>query len=255
MSGFVISPNLPVNAKTIVLGEKYSNIIANPLKKQGIEPVFVPDNPSLDPRLSGHADLSVFHLGGEGCLLSMELKGTAFEQKLRDFGAEISFLDKKLEEKYPNDATLNACAVGKTLTCQKSSVAKQIVDYFTNPGCKIIDVKQGYSRCSVCVVNDNSIITADRGIAKAASAADIDVLLISPGFVKLAGFDYGFIGGAAFKLSAERLAFTGVLDKHPDRAKILDFLREKRVKPVFLTDLPIFDIGGAVPLLEKNKPD
>ena len=115
----------------------------------------------------------------------------------------------------------------------------------------MIACKQGYARCSVCVVDENSIITADRGIAAAARKNGIDVLMIRPGFIALDGFPYGFIGGAAFKIAADILSFTGTLDRHPDKAAIEDFLSAKKIKPVYITHYPIFDIGGALPVTEK----
>lgn len=252
MSGFVVKPNLPINAKVLLLGQKYSDILENPLKRLDIEPVFVPDNSSVDSRLAGHADLSVFHLGGEKCLLAAELKGSAFEEKLKEIGLKLSFLEKNLDEKYPDDAALNACAVGNVLIYNRSSASGQIVDFFTNANGVMVQTKQGYTKCSVCVVDERSIITADRGIAAIAECVGLDVLLISQGYVNLPGFDYGFIGGATFKLSADKLAFTGSLDAHPDKIRILYFLDYKGVKPVFLTDLPVFDIGGAIPIIENE---
>ena len=76
----------------------------------------------------------------------------------------------------------------------------------------------------------------------------MDVLRIRPGYIELIGYDYGFIGGAAFLINDHTLAFTGALDRHPDKDRILDFLAQHGVQPVFLTEVPIFDIGGAVAL-------
>ncbi len=67
----------------------------------------------------------------------------------------------------------------------------------------------------------------------------------------LIGFPYGFIGGAAFKMAKETLAFTGTLDRHPDQAAIEEFLAARKIKPVYITHYPIFDIGGVLPVTEK----
>ncbi|MCD8117342.1 MAG: hypothetical protein LUE21_09570 [Oscillospiraceae bacterium] len=74
----------------------------------------------------------------------------------------------------------------------------------------------------------------------------MDVLEITPGYIELSGYQYGFIGGASFRLDAHTIAFTGTLDRHPDKMRILSFLAKHSVKPVFLTDRPLFDVGGAV---------
>jgi hypothetical protein len=115
---------------------------------------------------------------------------------------------------------------------------------------KIIHVNQGYTKCSVCVVDERSIITSDFGIAAAARQNGLDVLTIRQGYIELPGFEFGFIGGSAWKLSEHALAFTGRLDDHPDKDRILDYLTARVIEPVFLTDGPIFDIGSAIPIIE-----
>jgi hypothetical protein len=100
-------------------------------------------------------------------------------------------------------------------------------------------------------VDEKSIITADRGIYHSVTSAGMDALLINPGHIVLKGFDYGFIGGAAFKISKHKLAFTGLLELHPDKDKILKFLADRKIEPIYLTKQPIFDIGSAIPIIEK----
>ena len=113
-----------------------------------------------------------------------------------------------------------------------------------------MSVRQGYSRCAVCTVDADSIITADRGIAVAAESNGMHVLLIRPGYIRLEGYPYGFIGGASCKLASDKLAFTGSLDIHPDREAILGFLSERGISPVYLSQEPAFDIGSMIPLFE-----
>ena len=76
------------------------------------------------------------------------------------------------------------------------------------------------------------------------------MLEITPGFVELYGFREGFIGGAAFKLAPDIIAFTGRLTRHPDKALILDFLKKHGVSAVYLTDKPVFDVGSVIPVIE-----
>ena len=114
-----------------------------------------------------------------------------------------------------------------------------------------MSIKQGYAKCSALIVDERSIISQDRGLTRAAAAAGLDVLQISPGHVALDGFEYGFLGGAGFKISRDKLCFTGVLDIHPDKGRILDFLSARGIRPLYLTDRPVFDIGSAIPLTEK----
>ena len=119
-------------------------------------------------------------------------------------------------------------------------------------GLETVNIAQGYAKCSVCVVDGRSVITADRGIAKAALSAGLDVLTVTPGYIELEGFDCGFIGGASFKLAPDVMAFTGTLDGHPDRDAIISFLAVRGIKPLFLTGRPAFDIGSALPLTARE---
>ena len=251
---FVVEAKLPIDSKIIIIGEKYSHKLEYSLKKLGISAIFVPENPHVDPRLNGHADLSVFHAGGEGMFLAPYLRGSAFSEEISSLGAEIRYASIDQSSAYPADAQMNACAVGKKLLIYSEKItAKEIVEYFTIKGGagKCLSVKQGYVNCSTCVVDANSIITSDRGISVRVRALGLDVLEISGGKIDLPGFDYGFIGGAAFKISEKIMAFTGVLDGHPDAKQILDFLERRNINPVFLTDETLFDIGGALPIIEK----
>ena len=254
MMRFVETPNLPVCASTVIIGEKYCNILQNGIKSLGINALFMPDNPYVDDRLSGHADLSVLHLGGNRLLLAPYLKRSSFSQQLEDRGFDIRFADIEQSALYPNDAQMNVCILGDKVIYNPKTVPDTIVKYLTiENGAIQVSSRQGYSRCSVCVVNDNAIITADEGICRSAKAHGIDVLKIMPGYIDLPGFDYGFVGGASFKISDTKLAFTGGLDRHPDAEQIIEFTSLHNVDIVYITDKPAFDIGGAIPITEASK--
>ena len=107
---------------------------------------------------------------------------------------------------------------------------------------RVIGFRQGYARCSVCVVDENSIITADAGIAAAAEGRGLDVLRIQAGFFELP---------SCFKLSKTELVFTGTIDRHPDRGAIIGFLHDHGVEALYLRDEPAVDIGGIIPIFEQ----
>ncbi len=250
---FVEKPNLPENVSTLIIGAKYRDALNDPLEKQGINVLYLPDNPNVDERLCGHADLSVMHLGEHTIALAKYLKGSAFAEKLKKMGFKIIFSDVQQSEVYPYDAGLNMCVCGNKLIYNPKSADAKIVEYLTNEkGMIKLPVKQGYSKCSVCVVKDGAIITSDEGIHERAVANGIDPLIISPGNIALEGFGYGFIGGATFKLDKKTLAITGHLNEHPDKQKILNFLSLHNIELVYITKNMAFDIGSAIQLVEKD---
>lgn len=206
----------------LITGEKYAEKLQYPIEKLGIIPVFVPNNPCLDPRLSGHADLSVWKEGEGRLLLAPALKETDFPEKLLRCGIHFRFAKIHQGPCYPQDVSLNACRIGKFGVCNPKVTANEIVRSFTNENL-LISVMQGYAKCSICVIRDHAVITADRGIALALSGRGVEVLLINPGGIKLEGFPYGFIGGASILCNDGRVLFTGRISSHPDYERILVF--------------------------------
>ena len=252
MADFVLSPNLPLAADTVIIGKKYADLLQKPLQNLNIRPLFVPDNPNVDMRLSGHADLSVFHAGGERLWLAPYLRETEFSKALYEFGTDTVYANIAQRVEYPHDAQLNIAALGRAFFYNPKVSYSPIAKYLTNvKGMYPLSIKQGYAKCSALIVDERSIISQDKGLTRAAAAAGMDALQISPGHVVLDGFEYGFLGGAGFMISRDVLCFTGVLDAHPDKERILDFLSARGIKPLYLTGRPIFDIGSAIPLTEK----
>lgn len=247
----VEKPNLPEMADTILIGEKYFELLEKPLEKLGINAVSIPGNGYVDPRLSSHGDLSVLHTGGNFLWLAPHLRLSRFANRLSAMEFALDYPDISQSAAYPGDAQLNVCICGKYAICNQSIVPEDIVRHLTIKGFEIINCRQGYAKCSVCVVDEGAIITADRGVEAVAKEAGLDVLLIEPGYIALDGFDYGLIGGSSFKISRSKLAFTGALDEHPSKNDILRFLKAHEVEAVYLTEQPIFDIGSGIPITEK----
>ena len=102
----------------------------------------------------------------------------------------------------------------------------------------------------MAVVSDNAIITSDPGLYSLCLKNQIDVLRISPGYIELEGYDYGFIGGCCSLLAPDILAFSGAVEKHPDYQNIRSFCLNRHVFPVSLSGETLYDIGGMIQLKE-----
>ena len=252
MQKYVDKPHLPEGRTEILaIGEKYREKLGKPLKEHEITAIWIPDAPDIDTRLSGHADLNLLHLGGDKLLIASYLREIfSFVKIFTKLNFQIVFSELKRDKDYPNDAGLCVSRVGDYFFCRKDIVDPIMASYWNDAD--LININQGYAKCSICVVDRRSIITSDPGIENAAKRRGIDVLKISSGSIALDGFDCGFIGGSTFKLSNNELAFTGTIDEHPDGQRITDYLISKNITPIFLTNEPLFDIGGAIPLIERN---
>lgn len=244
MYKLVETPHLPKSkVRHIIIGEKYRQSLENALIAHNLEPIWLKNNPHVDERLSGHTDLSAVQIC-KSVFLSEYLKPCELIHNI----TSVEYVPDPQQAVYPYDAGLNFCIVGDKLFYNPKTANAKLVD---KCGCKqLIPVKQGYTKCSICVVDKNSIITSDKRIAEAAENAGMDALYLTEPFVKLDGFDHGFIGGAAFKISETDLAFTGKIVDIIIESKIKGFLSARNVKPIYLTDDPIFDIGSVILLTE-----
>ena len=149
---------------------------------------------------------------------------------------------------YPYDIEFNCALVGKSLICNRKYTNSKILEAITENGCKIINVNQGYSKCSVCIVSENAIITEDKGIANACRKEGIDVLLLETRGVKLDGYDYGFIGGSSGTLGDGRIVFASCIENHTEYKSISDFCVKYGKTPVSMSDEPLYDVGSIIEL-------
>ena len=245
------TPHLPQGeVRHIIIGEKYRDLLENALYENNLEPIWMPDNPCVDPRLSGHADLSVNKFSENDVVLSEYLRNSELFRRLKGLNYTIFFTKNADSPEYPYDAGLNVCQIADNLIYNSKSICEELNNQFRDIPFNRIDCKQGYTKCSVCIVNENAIITADRVIAEKAETAGMDVLLTDNSIVELNGFGCGFIGGATFKISEFQIAFTGTIDCMLEKNAIENFLNQRGIEVVYLTQNKLFDIGGAILITE-----
>ena len=245
MIGMITTPHLPSSkVKHIIIGKKYRNLLETAIFEHDLYPIWLDDDPYVDERLSGHVDLSVVQISNT-LYMAKYLSDCELNNEVKRLGFDVRYCNDPGKD-YPEDAGLNFCIIGKRLIYNpKTAISITNIDY------NCISVRQGYTKCSVCIVDEQSIITSDRMIAEALLNDGMNVLYISKPFVKLEGYAYGFIGGASFKISQDELAFTGVIKDAEIRKLIEDFLHERNIRPIYLTENEIFDIGSAIPLTEE----
>lgn len=142
---------------------------------------------------------------------------------------------------YPEEVAFNAACTGRYLICNPRYTAPEILDF----DMELVDVAQGYAKCSIVIVDENSIITYDDGIARKARAHGLDVLTVSPGHVHLDGYKTGFIGGASGRVN-DQIVFNGDLTAHPDYERIKDFIESRGLRCIWFEGWPLTDIGSIV---------
>ena len=210
------------------------------LESLGFKIVFAPQNTAVYDSISGHPDITICKIA-DGLLAAAPEFRDYYSRSLPNSRIICGHL--AAAGAYPGDIGYNAAVVGDVLIHNMKYTDKAIRNYFK----KTISVKQGYTKCSVCVVSDNALITADAGIYDALKKdGRIDVLKVQQGYVELIGMEYGFIGGASGLLEKDLLGFNGNIKMHPDWRNIKDFCKNHGVNVISLANEPLMDIGSII---------
>lgn len=166
--------------------------------------------------------------------------------KIKDKVFTLENCVRNAGKSYPENILLNCLYLNNTLYGKLSAIDDSVTGYCKENGIKLVNVNQGYTRCSTLVISHNAAITADVSIENALKNNGAEALKISPGDIILEGYDYGFIGGASFA-DGNKILFFGNVKNHPDYDKIKQFCENYNSKiEVLCPEMPLTDIGGAV---------
>ncbi len=245
---FVLNPNLPKNASSVIISEDASLEIENSLNSLGIKVFRGTRIEYAENSVRSHIDTQIFHLGGKEFVASPLVK-EYYEKMLGPIGGKIISGRKSSTGTYPDDVAYNVAYTGKVAIHNFKYTDNEI---FIRLCGRKIKVNQGYSKCCCCIVDENSVITEDEGIAQTLLRHNIDVLKISAGDVYLEGQTYGFLGGASGKIKSDLLAFAGDIKKHREYDAIYDFCIKRGVNVISLATGKLCDIGSIVPVTEKE---
>jgi len=229
----------------IICSHKITDEIEQNLIKLGVTPVKLRgfDKFGKFHPLSCHPDMFCFNLGKSDWIFFDEVYKTN-KNIIDSLDINVIVTKNPVSCEYPRDVGLNAAIVGNNLICNVKYTDIKIIDHAYFTGKNIIDVKQGYTKCSVCIVDENSIITSDESIEQKAAHNNINVLLIEKGNIDLNGYNYGFIGGCTGLINKNKLAFTGNIKNHPNYREIKDFCINRGVEIISLSAQKLYDYGS-----------
>ena len=211
------------------------------LLKLNFEVIMCPPCENLYKAVCGHPDMLV-HFIDEKKLLVHNNMSKSFISTLKSFGINVILSKQKLEIDYPKDIILNALNIKNYFVHTLAFTDKNLLNCIHSK--KLINVKQGYSKCSTAIVSDSAIITSDKGICSALLDEGLDVLLLPPGDILLPGLSYGFIGGCCGLLNKSLLAIYGNLDFYLYGNEVKSFLTKHGVEPVYLRNGKLIDRGS-----------
>ncbi len=238
---YLCRPHLPTRPITAaIVSSQLPVSMRQMLGRYGVHLLDCPPNPALPKPVNHHPDLSVFDLGNGHILVDKELPLYLPKSLERITGTA------KLDSRYPQDIAYDACLIGTFLFCKREATAPEILQQSYT----VIDVRQGYAKCSIAIVTEKAAITEDKGLAQSMRQTGIDVLLLEPGGVDLPGYDRGFIGGACGKIAPDILAFFGDVSRHPQYGQMAEFCRNYGVGLLSLSQDALTDYGSLLPISE-----
>lgn len=242
------TPNLPdENISLAIIDFRCDKNTLKCLNGRGIKTIKTQNLEFLMPSECGHPDMQLCNLG-EGCIITAPAAYNYYCRIPQLSNYKILKGETILTSTYPNNIAYNVARVGEIAFHNTKYTDIMIKNYFKKHDISLIHVNQGYTKCSTCIVSEDSIITSDIGIYNAALENKIDALLITPGYIELDAKNYGFIGGCTFKINKNTLAVNGTLKLHPDYNIIINFLRKYNIQLLELSEFKAFDIGSVIPL-------
>ena len=242
---FILSPNLPQNRVSLVLVSCRIKEITDELARLGIKYI----DPGCLSGISGserfHADMNICHIGNNKlfCAQNSSVHGS----ELQNAGFELIHTDTPVTARKPG---LNICMIGKNVLCDTKTADPKLISVLKSEGKTILHTNQMYARCSTAIAAENAVMTSDPSIYELCRKNGIDVLRIAPGYITLDGYAYGFIGGCCGLISKDTLAFSGSITRHPDCENIRSFAGNYGIKTISLSDAPLCDVGGILPVKE-----
>ncbi|MEG0457104.1 MAG: hypothetical protein RR549_03135 [Oscillospiraceae bacterium] len=243
--------NLPQNKVTHIICPDEPKII-NSFLKINIVPVVFKPNMFLKKEEASHADMNFCNIESNFFINNSDLKNRLFDYNV--YNAYIFENTYNSMVKYPESACLNVCVLNDYIICNEKYIDYNVLNKAKEFKKKVINVNQGYCKCSICVVDETSIITEDISIYEKCKE-HLDCLLIKKGHILLEGYDYGFIGGATFKTDKNNLFFCGNINQHPDYLKIKNFCQSRgvNINNLFINDVnfKLTDYGSPMPLFEE----
>ena len=226
IKGFIVNKEIPHRAVTT-------------LKQFGNTKLFTSENITYQ-QVAGHPDL--FFCGHRGRYVVAPNTPIKYINWLNERGVDFVLGSQPVGNSYPSSAIYNAVVTDRYVIHNLSITDPVIQETFCH--LKKINIKQGYSRCSLLPLKDNHFITSDQGIYKVLKNNNLDVLYINPSTILLPGFEHGFFGGAA-GVDEDTLFLAGSLRYFPEGEKVRSYLDQLNYTIVELYDGPLFD-GGSI---------
>ena len=146
------------------------------LKNLGYELIEIKKSINVYPEISSHVD--IFACKVKDKIIVEKSAYKMLKNKLNNDENILISGEKMISYDYPNDIKYNVCIVGNKAIHNFKYTDSKIISELNKNNFELINVKQGYSNCSISVIDEKSIILSDRGLYNNLKNSGLDILFL-----------------------------------------------------------------------------
>lgn len=233
--------------KKLIIDERMRKFEKEKLKLLGYQLIEIKQNKKVYSEISSHVDIFACKIGEKIIIEPSQYSNI----KLQVQNVIIQQGNEEIESQYPYDIKYNVCIIGKKALHNFNYTDSKIKEELNNQKYEMINTTQGYTNCSIAVIDYNSAIVADKGLYKILKKHNIDVLYLDyePDIklLNMKGYSNkkGFIGGAISRIGKNVIVF-GELSKIDKNNQIKNFIENKSLNIVQFEGIDVIDYGGII---------
>ena len=194
--------------------------------------------PNINNSTSSHPDMQFLKIEEKRALVA-EYAYSYYKSLIPDFEI-IPIVD--IGDKYPDDCKLNAVLYKNLFiaTDYQYSVLSKYINKLS------LTVNQGYTKCSTCVLNEKTILTADFGVTSICSKNGVSVYFLPDNEILLDGYKNGFWGGSTGLLNEKTMFFNGNIELLSCYPRLKEILLKEKIEPIYHKHTPLTDNGSII---------
>lgn len=224
--------------KRLLIDKNISKESVEFLSSLGYSIIFSTEIEDITNSTATHPDMQFVKIADKKAIVSSQSLNY-YKRLLPDFEFDIV---NGICSPYPNDTALNFVFIGQNAICTDHQICK--VKQLHRYNCNV--VKQGYTKCSICILNDKAILTGDRGIANSLENSTVKVYFLPCNEIKLNGYNNGFWGGATGIVDKDKVYFNGNIEKLSCYNDLINILEKEKIEPIYHKNTDLYDNGSII---------
>lgn len=242
-------PYLPISKpKYVIIDYRANDDVLRTIKKLNIEIIKTIKCSELQDPVVGHPDMVLHPITNRKIIVAPNVFHY-YKEVFAKKDIKIIKGEKFLCRNYPDNIAYNIARIGEYAFHNFKYTDPVVKYYFEKEKLNLININQGYSKCSTAIIDNKAIITSDYAIHNRALEIKLNSLFINSYFVELKGYNHGFIGGAVSRIEKNAILFTGAIDDTNSFFRINKFLNSLGFSTIIASKKIITDLGTIIPIL------